>query len=139
MSKFQFFKRPAGITIGEIARMTGAVPREGAGLDHLLSDIAPLDRAGPGDLTYLDNAKHAGMLMSTRAGACLLAKEFESKAPGHLNILRTSQPFGAFVAVASALYPESLRPPSLFDSKGIAPGAHIHALAKIENGVTIDP
>jgi UDP-3-O-[3-hydroxymyristoyl] glucosamine N-acyltransferase len=115
------------------------VPREGTRLDHLVTDIAPLDQAGPSDLTYLDNAKHAGMLTGTRAGACLTAAEFEGKAPGNLNILRTPRPFPAFVAVASAFYPESMRPPSLFDSKGIAPGAHIHALAKIENGVTVDP
>ncbi|HLQ91056.1 MAG TPA: UDP-3-O-(3-hydroxymyristoyl)glucosamine N-acyltransferase [Xanthobacteraceae bacterium] len=139
MTKHQFFKRPVGMTIGEIARITGAVPREGTRLDHLVTDIAPLDQAGPCDLTFLDNAKHASMFAGTRAGACLTAAEFESKAPGNLNLLRTPQPFGAFVAVASALYPESLRPSSLFETKGIAPGAHIHALAKIENGVTIDP
>jgi UDP-3-O-[3-hydroxymyristoyl] glucosamine N-acyltransferase len=139
MTRQQFFRRPAGLTIGEIARITGAVPREGTRLDHLVTDIASLDRAGPADLTFLDSAKHVGVLSSTRAGACLTAGEFETRAPATLNLLRTAQPFRAFVAVASALYPEALRPTSLFDSKGIAPGTHIHESAKIENRVTIDP
>jgi UDP-3-O-[3-hydroxymyristoyl] glucosamine N-acyltransferase len=139
MTKVQFFKRPAGLTIGEIARITGALPRDGTRLDQRVTDIAPLDRAGPSDLAFLDNAKHTATLAKTRAGACLTAAEFETKAPGHLNILRTTQPFRDFVVVASALYPDALRPTSLFDAKGAAPGAHIHASSRIENGVTIDP
>src|SRR6266436_798518 len=139
MTKQHFFRRPAGLTIGDIARITGAVPREGTRLDHLVTDIAPLDRAGPSDLTFLDSAKHKGALSRSRAGVCLTPAEFEINAPSNLNILRTPQPFRAFVAAASALYPEALSPTSLFDSKGVAPGAHIHASAKIENGVTIDP
>jgi len=139
MTKLNFFKPHAGLSIGEIARITGAVPRAGARLDHRVTDIAPLDRAGPSDLAFLDSAKHLTAMSRTRAGACFTMAEFEDKAPSGLNVLRTPQPFRAFVLVASTLYPDALRPSSLFDSKGVAPGTHVHASAKIENGVTIDP
>src|SRR5947207_3060538 len=131
MSKQHFFRRPAGLTVGEIARITGAAPREGARLDHLVTDIAPLDRATPSDLAFLDSARHVDALITTRAGACLTVAELENKVPGNLNVLCTPQPFRAFVVVASTLYPESLRPTSLFDSKNVAPAAHVHASARI--------
>src|SRR5262245_64689814 len=120
MSREHFFERPAGLTIGEIARMTGATPRAGTTLDHRISDIAPLDRAGPADVVFIDTAKHASALTRTRAGVCLTAAEFETNAPSDLNVLLTPRPFAAFVIVASALFPEALRPRSLFGSKGIA-------------------
>ena len=139
MAKPHFFKPPSGLTIGEIAAITGAEPGDGARLDHLIIDIAPLDRAGPSDLTFLDSAKHADALTRTRAGACLMTARFESKAPSGLIVLRAQEPYRAFVAVARKLYPDALRPASLFEGKGVTPGAIVHSSAKIENGVIIDP
>ena len=49
------------------------------------------------------------------------------------------EPYRAFVAVARALFPQSLRPSSLFSAEGIAPGASIHASARLESGVVLDP
>ena len=54
-------------------------------------------------------------------------------------MLRVRDPYRAFVAVAAALFPGSLRPSSLFESDGIAPGAFIHPSARLESGVIIDP
>ena len=47
MTEPLFFKRAAGLTVGEIADLTGAEPRAGADLDRRITRIAPLDRAGP--------------------------------------------------------------------------------------------
>jgi UDP-3-O-[3-hydroxymyristoyl] glucosamine N-acyltransferase len=41
--------------------------------------------------------------------------------------------------VARRLHPDALRPTSLFDIQGGAPGASVHATAEIEDGVTVDP
>ena len=135
----KFFKPPSGLTIGEIAAITGAEPIDGARLDHLIVDIAPLDQAGPSDLAFLDSAKHADALRQTRAGACLTTARFESKAPSGVIVLRAQEPYRAFVVVARKLYPHALRPSSVYEGKGVTPGAIVHPSAKIENGVTIDP
>ena len=134
-----FFKRRPGITVQGIAQLTGAKPGAGARLDHVITDIAPLDRAGPHDLAFLDSNKHADALASTRAGACLMTERFSTQAPTHVNVLRTERPYDGFVAVARELYPDALRPSSLFDSEGVAPGAIVHPTAQIEDEVTIDP
>jgi hypothetical protein len=52
MTKPLFFKHPVGLTVGEIAALTGAELRNGARLDHVITNIAPLDRAGPSDRGY---------------------------------------------------------------------------------------
>jgi UDP-3-O-[3-hydroxymyristoyl] glucosamine N-acyltransferase len=139
MAKRQFFKQPVAMTVGDIAALTGATPRDGAKLDRVISDIAPLDLAGPDDLTFFDNAKYKDDLRATKAGACLIAERFEADAPAGLTLLRAKEPYRAFVAVAGKLYPQALRPASSFDGKGVAPGATVHASAKLEGGVIVDP
>ena len=134
-----FFKRPLGLTVGEIAVLTGAEPSARARLDHLITSIAPLDRAGPSDLAFLDTAKYADALMVTHAGACLTTKRFEKQAPTIVNVLCTHEPYRAFVAVARKLYPDALSPSSLFEAKGVEPQALVHPSARIEYGVIIDP
>jgi UDP-3-O-[3-hydroxymyristoyl] glucosamine N-acyltransferase len=139
MPEPHFFKRPSGLTVSEIAVLTGAEPRNGAQLDRLITSIAPLERAGPSDLAYLDSPKYVGGLARTRAGACLMPERFESRAPAGLIVMLSREPYRAFVAVARQLYPDALRPSSLFEVKGVAPGASVHPAARVENGVTIDP
>jgi len=49
-----------------------------------------------------------------------------------------AEPYAAFVTVARAMFPGSLRPSSLA-AAGSVEGAHIDATARLEPGVTIDP
>jgi UDP-3-O-[3-hydroxymyristoyl] glucosamine N-acyltransferase len=43
------------------------------------------------------------------------------------------------VLVARELYPDTLRPSSVFETNGIAPGASVHPTAQLAAGVTVDP
>jgi len=139
MSERPFFRPAQRMTVGEIVTLTGAVSRDGVRLDHVITNIAPLDWADASDLVFLADGKYADLLRSTRAGACLTTARFESLAPKSVNVLRVPNPHGAFVAVARKLFPGALRPTSLFEATGIAEAATIHPAARIEHGVTIDP
>ncbi len=139
MNEPHFLRHTRGLSIGEIAALTGAEPLAGARLDRRIADIAPLDRAGPSDLSFLDNAKYADQFASTHAGACLTSERFSKQAPERVVVLRVREPYRAFVAVARALFPHALRPSSLFEATGIVAGALVHPSARIENGATIDP
>jgi len=139
MTKRQFFKEPKGLTVGEIATLTGAQPRDGARLDQLITNVAPLDLAGAGDLSFFDNPKYDDALATTRAGACLINERYEKQAPKGAAILCTKEPYRAFVSVARKLFPESLRPFSMFGQQGIAPTASVHPTAVVEAGAIIDP
>src|SRR5580692_3209186 len=107
-----FDDRPSGLTIAEIISLTGAQSSGGARLSHVITDVAPIDLAGPADLTFIESNKYAGALATTHAGACLMPPQFEGRLPDTLIALRTREPYRAFVAVHSRLYPQSLRPTS---------------------------
>jgi UDP-3-O-[3-hydroxymyristoyl] glucosamine N-acyltransferase len=77
-------------------------------------------------------------LAVTHAGACLLAPRYVGKAPPRVAVLMICEPYRAFVAVRRLLFPDSLRPSSMFATSGTA-GAHVHASARLESGVTLDP
>ena len=139
MTKPFFFDRASGLTLGDIASITGAEHRPDIDVSCRIVNIAPLELAGPGDLAYIDNKRYVEALASTNAGACLMAESFEKHAPRTLVVLRTREPYRAFVAVARSLFPDSLRPSSLFEAEGVAAGAFVHSSAKVESGAIIDP
>src|SRR5262249_51452256 len=139
MSLPYFFKSRPGLTVRDIAALTGAEPRDGADLDRRIFGIAALDRATPRDLVFFDNAKYADQAGTTDAGACLTLERLGGSLPKRVSVLRGREAYRAFVAVARALYPDALRPSSLFEASGVAPGAFVHPSARVESGVTIDP
>jgi UDP-3-O-[3-hydroxymyristoyl] glucosamine N-acyltransferase len=139
MRKQSFFDHPTGLTIAEIISLTGAELSDATRLAHRIMDVAPVDLAAPTDLTFIESARYVDALATTRAGACLMPQRFKDRASNSLIVLLTDEPQRAFVAVHGALYPQSLRPASLFENDEISPGATIHPLARLEGGITIDP
>src|SRR6187397_1647065 len=83
--------------------------------------LASLEEAGPMHLAFFDNLKYADQLASTKAGACLVSPRFEPQVPPHVAVLRSAQPFRAFVQIARQWHEDALRPQSWFDNEGIAP------------------
>jgi len=127
------------LTISEIAALTRAKPRAGDPLDRRISNIAPLDTAVAADISFLDKSRFVDALAVTRAGACFVSPSFEAKAPQGLAVLVTPEPYRAFVAVTRALFPDALRPSSLFGVKGSSKAAQVHPTARLEANVTVDP
>jgi UDP-3-O-[3-hydroxymyristoyl] glucosamine N-acyltransferase len=139
MTESFFFQRRAGLTLREIAALTGAEPRLGAALDRRITGIAPLERAGSGDLCFLDNAKYAGQAAGCEAAACLTLERLAHLLPGRVSVLCAREPYRAFVEVSRTLFPDALRPASVFETLGVAAGAVVHPTARLESGVTVDP
>lgn len=127
------------MTLAEIAGLTGAELADAADGDRPIHDVAALDHAGPRHLVFYDNLKYAEQLGRTRAAACLVSARYAAAVPGHVAVLRTSDPFRAFVAVSRHLHPDALRPPSFLGNDGIAPTAVIHDSARLEDGVVVEP
>jgi UDP-3-O-[3-hydroxymyristoyl] glucosamine N-acyltransferase len=139
MSDAKFVPDVAPLSLREIAELTGAVLAPGGNADLRISNIAALDRAGPGDLAFIDSVKYVGQLRETRASACFTGARFEKQAPPHVAVLRSREPYRAFVTAARQLFAGMLRPTSVFATAGIAPAATVHLTARLEPGVTIDP
>ena len=128
-----------GLTVGEIAGLTRSNLPSGGPAERRIRNFAALEYAGAADLALFDNKKHLGELAGTAAGACIMSPAFASAAPSGLLVLLNDDPYRAFVAAAQALFPGGLHAHSLFEANGRAAGAHVHASARIEAGVIIDP
>ncbi|MBN9062344.1 MAG: UDP-3-O-(3-hydroxymyristoyl)glucosamine N-acyltransferase [Rhizobiales bacterium 65-9] len=139
MSDPFFFTSPVGLTLGRIIEATGARAADGVDLERMVTGVQPLDRGGPGDLVFLDNAKYAKDLARTRATACLVSPKHAAEAPAGVVALVTPQPYHAFARVLALMFPAAVRPQSLFGAVGVAPGAVVHPTARLEENVIVDP
>ena len=139
MSDPVFFPRALTPSLADIVAWTGAKASEGADLTQTISNVAPLDQGGADTLVFLDNPKYADMLTTTRATAVFVNAKYAPKVPDNVVALVTGEPYRAFAVVVAKLYPDAMRPGSLFGSTGIAPGAYIHPEARLEQGVVVDP
>ena len=105
----------------------------------MIVSVAALDRAGPGDLTFFENAAYAHQARVTAASACFVGPRFLDKLNPSVPALISLQPYRDFAAIAGRLFPSALRPGSLFGSQGVSPAAYVHPDAKLEDDVTVDP
>ena len=137
MSEPVFLRNSSGLTLDEIARLSGATL---AARPHArrIVNIAPLDRASPADLTFLDHKKYAEAAVATHAGACLTTAALAQHLPADVPALVVREPYRAFVTVSRELFPGALRPSSL-GKPGSVIGAHVDSTARLENDVTVDP
>ncbi len=127
----RFFKNAGAMTLGDIAGLTGAALTTGEGGTRI-SDIAPLDKAGAGDISFLDNVKYQDAFAASKAGACFVKPKFVDKAPKGMALLVTDEPYYAFALTAQKFYPQEAV------VAGVSPQAHIAKSATIGKGCRID-
>lgn len=138
MNEPVFLRHSHGLTLAEIAALIGAPLPPAVAHDRRMVNVASLDRAAPGDLTFFDHRKHREAAVKSHAGACITTQALAEHLPPRLVALTTRDPYRAFVAVARAMFPHALRPSSLVKG-GEIKAAHVDASARLENGVTIEP
>ena len=137
--KIVFFPPAASPTLREIAAWTGATLADEADAERRIGDVAAIDAAGPGDLTFLDNPRYLPQLKISHAAAVLLQPRHRGEAPPSCAALLTPQPYRAMAETMARLYPSALRPGSGFDERGVSAAAHVHSSARLEAGVIVDP
>lgn len=136
MAEPRFLTPSGAITIASVADYLKA---PFAGPDRPITGVASLADAGAGDLAFCDNPKYAADLAETRAAACLVSEKLRHGVPAGTTAILVPHPHAAFVSVSRRLYPQALRPQSLFGATGVSPGAMIHPSARLEPGVVVDP
>ncbi len=138
MSEPVFLTRGGGLTLEEIATLVGVAALAAPVRQRRIVNVAPLDIAGPSDITFFDKQRFAAVAAKTHAGACLTTAALAPRLPGLVAALIVAEPFHGFVAVARQLFPQALQPSSLYAAAGIT-GAHVHPQARLEGGVIVDP
>lgn len=147
MSAADFFPLARPAPLSEIAQIAGAEIRDDSGraclsgelASALIIGIAPLDWSRPGDLCFYDNPRYRQALSACRATACFLRERHLALLPKSVAALVVDDPQRAMTLAAAHLFPDALRPASLFQSSGVSPGAAVHPEARLEPGVIVDP
>jgi UDP-3-O-[3-hydroxymyristoyl] glucosamine N-acyltransferase len=97
--------------------------------ETLISQVATLDTAQPGQISFLTNSKYRAQLASTRAGAVILG-EADADATGLPRII-SDNPYAYFAKVSALLNPLPEARPGIHPSAVIGAGAKIDATASI--------
>lgn len=133
-----FFERAGPFPLREIAVAVEAKPAGDTDLNTEIKDVRPLDDAGPGDISFLDNPKYQPLFAGTGASACLVASKFADQGPAGTVCLVTPQPYRAFARVLGLFYPDALAPKAAL-ANAVDGAVAIHPSAVLEDGVTVEP
>ncbi|HTR78350.1 MAG TPA: UDP-3-O-(3-hydroxymyristoyl)glucosamine N-acyltransferase [Gemmatimonadaceae bacterium] len=152
MADPRFFDNHGPLTIDAIEALVGAV-RKGPSTAGAITDVASLETAGPGHLSFCERANLKATLAASRASAVLVTDAVAELVPGGATCLVSRAPALAFAKVAAALYPDAGtlwsrdHPPamaidpsaSIGEGTVIAPGAFVGPGVEIGRGATIAP
>lgn len=117
--------------VSEIARYLKADCEGDANVE--ITGVAPLELAGPSELSFVANRKAASAAGASRAGCLLVTNDF----PTGRTAIRVADPRGAFAAVIGLLYPPAPVVPGIHPSAVIAPDATIASSVAVGPHATI--
>lgn len=129
----RFFQRTGPHSLEVIASVLGI----DSPACKLISGIAPLQSAGPDDVSFLDNRRYAGLLPQTKAGAVILSSAWADKVPEGCVALVVAEPYVGWAKVSALFYPPPVSRAGIHPSAIIDPSARIDPSAEIGPGTVI--
>lgn len=121
------------------------------GADPDITGAAPLDRAGPSDLTLLTSRHYLAEAEVTRAGTILVSTTLAGRVRGDQPRITVPDPHRALVVLLPLLYPQEPPPAGVHPAAVLAPdvelgarvtigaGAVIGAGTRVDDGAVISP
>lgn len=143
MADPRFFDREGPFTLDSLAALSGARlvrPESGS---RLFRDVAPLETAGPEEVSFLENRKYLEAFVHSGAGAAFVDERSAARAPPRMALLLSNEPYRAYALAAQAFYPArpviSRRAPSaLIDPAAFVPeDCEVGPNAVIEHGARL--
>ncbi len=116
-------------TLGDLAARVGA---EVVGDPSIaVGGVAPLETAGPSDLSFFANRKYRSAFEATRAGAVVV--EQDEAAPAGRTVLRARNAYLAFAKLSTVFHPPRAASP------GVAAEAYVHPSARVDGSAELMP
>ncbi len=131
MADQRFFRLRGPFSLAELASLADA-RLEGGDASKQIRDVASLDLAADGQVTFLDNPKYVDQAKETKADACVIRRDMADCLPDGVAALVTEEPYRGYARIAAAFYPDAAEPNPLQPAlAGIAIGAVIDPDAEI--------
>lgn len=134
MADPRFFRNHGPFSLRELAELGGALLASSSDGDRQVNDIAPLDLAGPDDLSFFENRAYLSVFRRSRAGACVVSEKDAEKAPDGMMLLVTDTPYQAYARMAQAFYPVREAPKG-----GVSPQASVDDSARMGESTAVGP
>jgi len=132
----RFFRRsgPHSLTaVVDAAQASALAPTR----QLMLTGVAPLQRAAPDNVSFLDNRKYAAALAETRAGAVIVHPDMAERVPPAAVAILAEEPYVAWARVAALFHPLPPAQPGVHASAVTSPDAVIDSSAEIGPFVVI--
>jgi len=128
----RFFGRTGPHPLAAVAAAAlGRVQPDEADSMLRLHGIAPLQSAGPGEVSFIDNRKYADLLQATRAGAVIVHPDLAPRVPAGTSAIVTPEPYAGWARAAALFHPPPPVRPGVHPTAVISPGADVDASAEI--------
>ena len=124
----RFFSRSGPFPLGVVAGAARGIADE---LDLLLEGVAPLQTAGPNEVSFLDNRRYASALDQTLAGAVIVYPDMAARVPKTTAAILTTEPYVGWALVAALFHPAPLISPGIHPSAIVADGAQVDPSAEV--------
>ena len=125
----RFFGRTGPHPLAAVADVAGGVPQHGT--DRVLHGVAPLQAAGPNELSFIDNRRYADVLAQTRAGAVLVHPDLAPRVPPGTAPIVTPEPYAGWARAAALFHPPPPVRPGIHPSAVVAPSASVDPTAEV--------
>jgi UDP-3-O-[3-hydroxymyristoyl] glucosamine N-acyltransferase len=138
----RFFRKSGPYPLAVVAGTAGGIAEK---LELLLEGVAPLQTAGPNEVSFLDNRRYTSALDRTLAGAVIVHPDMAARVPSKTAAILTTEPYAGWARVAALFYPTPPVRPGIHRSAIVAegalvdPSAEIGPLSVIEAGAEIGP
>jgi UDP-3-O-[3-hydroxymyristoyl] glucosamine N-acyltransferase len=131
----RFFSRSGPYSLAMVAGTAGGISGD---LDLLLKGVAPLQTAGPHEVSFLDNRRYLSALDQTLAGAVIVHPDMAPKVPKASATIVTIEPYAGWARVAALFHPALPVAPGIHPSAIVASGAFVDPSAEIGPLVIIE-
>jgi UDP-3-O-[3-hydroxymyristoyl] glucosamine N-acyltransferase len=121
---------PEKKTLSELAHYVGG---KVIGNDVEVSRVAPIDEAGPGEITFLSHARYQKFLSGCRASAIIIGTDIDARADAGKAFLQVANPYVAFAKIL-----ELFNPAPRYSAQ-ISPLAYVEDSARLGEEVTLFP
>ncbi|NBX65686.1 MAG: UDP-3-O-(3-hydroxymyristoyl)glucosamine N-acyltransferase [Proteobacteria bacterium] len=138
MTDPRFHHRTGPYSLARIAEASECVLADERTTSQECHDVAALQDAGAGHLSFLDNPKYRDVFKISKAAACIVSAEAAVDAPKGMALLISKNPYRSYALAATLFYPLPMGDGIVSRLAHIDPTASIGTGCSIAAGVVIE-